>query len=331
MRDNELIGAWIRRFLLEHVVAERNLARNTQLSYRDTLVLLLPFAARNLKTPVDRLTVEHISAQLIRQFLDHLEKERHCNGATRNLRLGAIHSLAKFIGGRSPEHLAWCTEVRTVPFRKVSQPAMVYLDKPEMDAILNAPDRRTEQGARDYAVLLFLYNTGARADEAVHVTVEDLTWSGCASVQVMGKGSKLRRCPLWPSTVAVLKELVRGRAAHEAVFLNRLDQPLTRFGIYELVQRAVAEASTKLPTLKDKRISPHSIRHTSAVHMLRAGIDINTIRAFLGHVSLDTTHIYAEVDLEMKAKALAHCDIPGSAGPKRRPRDAETISFLRTL
>jgi site-specific recombinase XerD len=331
MRDNELIGAWIRRFLLEHVVAERNLARNTQLSYRDTLVLLLPFAARILKTPVDHLTVEHISAPLIRQFLDHLEKERHCSGATRNSRLGAIHSLAKFIGGRSPEHLAWCTAVRTVPFRKVSQPTMVYLDKPEIDAILSAPNRRTEQGARDYAVLLFLYNTGARADEVAHVTVEDLTWSGCASVQVMGKGSKRRRCPLWPQTVAVLKELVRGRAAQEAVFLNRLNQPLTRFGIYELVQRAVAQASTKLPILKIKRISPHSIRHTSAVHMLRSGIDINTIRAFLGHVSLDTTHIYAEVDLEMKAKALAHCDIPESVEPKRRPRDTETIRFLRTL
>jgi integrase/recombinase XerD len=331
MRDNNLIGPWIRRFLLEHLVAERNLARNTQLSYRDTLVLLLPFAACNLKTPIDRLTVEEISAPVIRQFLEHLETQRNCSGATRNLRLGAIHSLAKFIGVRSPEHLAWCTAVRTVPFRKVSQPTMVYLDKPEMDALLATPDRGTAQGTRDYAVLLFLYNTGARADEAVHVTIEDLTWTGCACVQLRGKGSKLRRCPLWPSTVAALKGLVRDRAATETAFLNRLGQPLTRFGIYELVQRVVAQASAKVPSLEGKRIGPHSIRHTSAVHMLRSGVDINTIRAWLGHVSLDTTHIYAEVDLEMKAKALAHCDIPGLAGRKRRQRDAGTVSFLRAL
>ena len=138
MRDNNRIGPWIRRFLLEHMVAERNLARNTQLSYRDTLVLLLPFAARNRKTPIDRLTVEEISPAVVRLFLEHLEKERNCCGATRNLRLGAIHALAKFIGLHSPEHLAWCTEIRTVPFRKVSQPTMAYLDKPEMEAILSA-------------------------------------------------------------------------------------------------------------------------------------------------------------------------------------------------
>lgn len=331
MRESNLIGPWIRRFILEHLVTERNLARNTQLSYRDTLVLLLPFAAATLKRPVDRLTVEEISPQVIRQFLEHVEKERHCGGATRNLRLGAIHSLAKFIGTHSPEHVAWCTTVRAVPYRKVSQATMVYLDKPEMDALLSAPNRGTEQGARDYAVLLFLYNTGARADEAAHVTIEDLNWSGCASVQVMGKGSKLRRCPLWPPTVAVLKELVRERTAKESVFLNRLGQPLTRFGIYDLVKRTVTQARAAMPSLQDKQIGPHSIRHTSAVHMLRAGVDINTIRAWLGHVSLDTTNIYAEVDLEMKAKALAHCDIPESAGRKRRQRDALTISFLRAL
>jgi integrase/recombinase XerD len=136
MHDNNLIGPWIRQFLLQHLVAERNLARNTQISYRDTLVLLLPFMGRTLKTPVDRLDVEDMSPQVIRCFLEHLEKERNCSGATRNLRLGAIHSLAKFIGEHSPEHIAWCAAVRTIPFRKVSQPMMAYLDKPEMDAEL---------------------------------------------------------------------------------------------------------------------------------------------------------------------------------------------------
>src|SRR5712691_4357778 len=260
MRNTTLMGPWMRRFLLEHLVAEPNLARNTQCSYRDTMVLLLPFMSRSLNTPVDRLTVSDLSPRLVRRFLEHLEKDRGCGGGTRNLRLGAIHSLAKFIGSHSPEHVAWCTEVRAVPFRKTTKPVMAYLDKPEMDAVLEAPDRGTEQGARDYAMLQFLYNTGARVEEAAQVTVGDLTWGSSSSVRLVGKGNKIRRCPLWPKTVGLLKTLVGSRGPHERVFLNRLGQPLTRFGIYTLVRRAVSQASTTMPSLKAKRISPHTVR-----------------------------------------------------------------------
>ena len=331
MRNTTSIGPWIRRFLLEHLVAERNLARNTQCSYRDTMVLLLPFMSRTLRTPVDRLTVSDLSPRLVRRFLEHLEKDRGCGGGTRNLRLGAIHSLAKFIGSHSPEHVAWCAEVRAVPFRKTGKPAMTYLEKPEMDAVLEAPDRATEQGARDYALLQFLYNTGARVDEAAHVTVGDLTWGSSSCVRLVGKGNKIRHCPLWPKTAGLLKTLVDSRGTHERVFLNRLGQPLTRFGIYTLVRRAVVQASAAMPSLKSKRISPHTVRHSTACHLLRAGVDINTIRGWLGHVSLDTTHVYAEVDLEMKAKALARCDIPGGTPPRHLRKDPGVIEFLRSL
>jgi len=331
MHNTTMMGPWMRRFLLEHLVAERNLARNTQCSYRDTMVLLLPFIIRSLKTPIDRLTVNHLSPPLVRRFLDHLERDRGCGGGTRNLRLGAIHSLAKFIGSRSPEHLAWCTEIRGVTFRKTPKPVMTYLDKPEMNAVLAAPDRSTERGARDYAILQFLYNTGARVDEAAQVTVADLTWGSPCSVRLLGKGNKIRRCPLWPKTAGMLKALVGNRGPQERVFVNRLGQPLTRFGMYNLVQRAVRKASTTMPSLKAKRISPHTVRHTSAVHLLRGGVDINTIRGWLGHVSLDTTHVYAEVDLEMKAKALAHCDIPESVRTRNKRKDGDVIEFLRSL
>ncbi len=331
MRNTTLMGSWIRRFLLEHLVAERNLARNTQCSYRDTMVLLLPFMSRSLKTPVDRLTVNDLSPRLVRRFLEHLEKDRGCGGGTRNLRLGAIHSLAKFLGSHSPEHVTWCAEVRAVPFRKTTKPVMAYLDKPEMDAVLEAPDRGTEQGARDHAMLQFLYNTGARVEEAAQVTVGDLTWGSSISVRLVGKGNKIRRCPLWPNTAGLLKTLVGSRGPHERVFLNRLGQPLTRFGIYTLVRRAVKQASTAMPSLKAKRISPHTVRHSTACHLLRAGVDINTIRGWLGHVSLDTTHVYAEVDLEMKAKALAHCEIPGGTRPRNWRKDTGVIEFLRLL
>lgn len=331
MRNTTLMGPWIRRFLLEHLVAERNLARNTQYSYRDTMVILLPFMSRTLKTPVDRLTVTDLSPRLVRRFLEHLEKDRGCGGGTRNLRLGAIHSLAKFIGSHSPEHVAWCSEVRAVPFRKTAKPSMTYLEKPEMDAVMEAPDRSTEQGARDHALLQFLYNTGARVEEAAQVTIADLTWGSSSSVRLIGKGNKTRLCPLWPKTAGLLKTLVGNRGPHERVFLNRLGQPLTRFGIYALVRKAVRRASTRVPSLKAKRISPHTVRHSTACHLLRAGVDINTIRGWLGHVSLDTTHVYAEVDLEMKAKALACCDIPGGTRPRHRRKDAGVIEFLRSL
>jgi len=331
MRNHNLVGPWIRRFLLEHLVSERNLARNTQISYRDALVLLLPFAARTLKTQVDKLAVDDLSPEVLRRFLEHLETERKCSGATRNARLGAIHSLARFIGNQSPEHIAWCAAVRNIPFRKVRQPTMAYLDKPEMDAILNAPNRGTAQGERDYALLLFLYNTGARVEEAVHVVIGDINWSGTGIVQLNGKGSKVRRCPLWQITLDVLKNLVVGRAVDQRVFLNRLGQPLTRFGAYDLVERNVARATAAMPSLSRKTISPHTLRHTTAVHLLRSGVDINTIRAWLGHVSLDTTHIYAEVDFEMKAKALTHLELPESPGPFKKRLDPDTLTFLRAL
>ena len=173
MRDRTLIGPWIRRFLLEHLVSDRNLTRNTQASYRDTLLLLLPFVSQAQKKPTDRLMIDDLSPSRLRSFLEYLEKERGCSGATRNLRLAAIHSLAKFIGMRSPEHVAWSTEIRAVPFKKTPKSSLTYLDKPEIDALLKAPDLRTPQGSRDYALLLFLYNTGARVEEAAHLTIDD--------------------------------------------------------------------------------------------------------------------------------------------------------------
>ena len=331
MPDPALLGPWIRRFLLEHVVAERNLARNTQTSYRDTLRLLLPFLQSVTGAAIDSLAVEALTPSIVRRFLAHLEQARGCGGATRNLRLGALHSLAKFIGSRSPEHLAWAIEVRAVPFKKTATPTLAYLDKPEVEAVLQAPNRQTLQGTRDFAVLLFLYNTGARADEAARLTVGDVTWGRTPAVRLLGKGNKTRQCPLWSRTATALQVQAGGRAASERVFRNRLGLPLTRFGIYQLVRRAVAAASRHLPALGQKRIGPHSMRHTCAVHLLRAGVDLNTIRAWLGHVSLDTTHIYAEVDLEMKAEALAACEAPAAARVKRWRKEPALMEFLRTL
>jgi site-specific recombinase XerD len=337
MPETAKLGSWVRRFLLDHLVGERNLARNTQRSYRDTLALLIPFIADKAHKEVDQLDVDHLTAEHVRQFLQHLEETRGCSVTTRNQRLATIHALARFIGERGPEHIEWCGQIQAVPFKKAAKTSITYLEKSEMDALLAAPDRNSSQGRRDYVLLLFLYNTGARADEAAQLNVGDLRLAHAprrdhSSVQIRGKGNKLRFCPLWPHTVRELDLLVGEKAPTEHVFMNRCGQPLTRFGIHTMVKRYVRRVSTAMPGLAAKRVSPHSIRHTCATHLLRAGVDINTIRAWLGHVSLDTTNVYAETDLEMKAAALAHCEVKGSSKPTKRWRqDAGLMAFLKSL
>jgi integrase/recombinase XerD len=336
MPDSALLGPWVRRFLLEHLVSERNLARNTQQSYRDTLRLLMPFAASASGKAIDRLCVEDLTADRIRSFLLELEQKRGCSAATRNQRLAAVRSLAHFIAQRSPEAVHWCGEIRGIAFKKTPRPLVNYLEKAEMDALLAAPDVKVAQGQRDHAVLLFLYNTGARADEAAQVRIADLELGQAPSrdssaVLIRGKGNKLRRCPLWNRTVNELLALVSGRAAEQRVFLNRRGQPLTRFGIHTLVERYAAAVEKTMPSLAVKGVSPHTIRHTTATHLLRAGVDINTIRAWLGHVSLTTTNIYAEVDLEMKAKALATCEVEEDEAKTPWREDESLMAFLRSL
>jgi site-specific recombinase XerD len=336
MSDTAKLGPWVRRLLLEHLVGDRNLARNTQRSYRDTLALLIPFIAAKVHKPIDQLDVDHITADRVRQFLQSLEQTRGCSVATRNQRLAVIHALARFIGERCPERIEWCGQLRAIPFKRAAKTPIAYLDKPEMDALLAAPDRNATQGHRDYALLLFLYNTGARADEAAHVTIGDLHLAHVpqrdhSSVQIHGKGNKLRPCPLWPHTASELTTLISGRAPTEHVFLNRCGRPITRFGIHTMVRRYAQRTSVKMPKLATKRVSPHSIRHTAATHLLRAGVDINTIRAWLGHVSINTTNIYAETDLEMKAEALARCEVNESKRKRKWTQDARLMAFLRSL
>ncbi|SFT81923.1 tyrosine-type recombinase/integrase [Paraburkholderia aspalathi] len=330
MSNTEMLGPWLRRFLLEYLVSERNLALNTQRSYRDMLVVLLPFMAKNLTKPVDQLRVLDLSPKLVRAFLSHLEEKRHCGTGTRNQRLGALHALARFVGEHSPEHIDWCAQIRAIPYKKASQATISYLEKREMEALLNAPDRQTAQGRRDYALLMFLYNSGARASEAASLRIRDLDgYRKCACIT--GKGGKQRICPLWPTTFNVLDPLIVDRDSAEPVFLNRYGKSITRFGIHTLIERYALRAREQAPSLASKRVSPHLIRHTTATHLLRAGVDINTIRGWLGHASLNTTNVYAEIDLETKARALASC-APTTQRARKSWRSQPTLmDFLRSL
>lgn len=331
MTDTSLFGPWVRRFLLEYLVKERNLSINTRSSYRDMLILFLSYTSSYLKKPVDRLKIKDLSPKLVKHFLQHLEQDRHCNTGTRNQRLGGLHALARFIGENSPEHLEWCTQIRLIPFKKTTKPAITYLDKPEMDALLAAPNRNTPQGQRDYTILLFLYNSGVRASEAANLKIRDIDWFR-QSVKTIGKSYKYRICPLWPITMEQLHKMTDQRDFKEHVFLNRNGKPITRFGIHTLVKRHSLKAASQMSSLKTKQVSPHVIRHTTATHLLRSGVDINTIRAWLGHVSINTTNIYAETDLEIKAKALAACS-PIDTVKKMKPwrKQHDLMAFLRGL
>lgn len=329
-----LIGIWVRRFLLEYLVGERNYSLNTQASYRDTMRVFLPWAARQLHKHVDELSVEDLADDVIRGFLTHLENERKLKVSSRNQRLAAIHALAHFIAMHSPEHVAWCTKIRTIPFKKPFQPALGYLEKDEMNALLDAPDRKTPLGRRDRTVILFLYNTGARASEAASLKIMNLALGQSAAVTLHGKGNKDRVCPLWPATTEALAPIIEGRSPEEPVFLGRGGKrSVTRHTVLWIVRRAAAEAVKNCPSLQKRRVVPHTIRHTTAVHLLRAGVDINTIRAWLGHVSLVTTNIYAEVDFEMKAKALAKCEVSLPYRSSRVPskHGDSLMEFLRSL
>jgi integrase/recombinase XerD len=331
MREHHLAAPWIRRFLLEHLVGDRNLSINTRDSYRDTLRLALPFVAQKAGLPIDKLDITDISPQRIRDFLAYVEKQRKCSIGTRNQRLAGLHALARFIGEHSPEHIDWCAQVRLIPSKRRQRALVDYLTEGEMQALLEAPRQSTDQGRRDYALLLFLYNSGARASEAISVRIEDLNIRD-RLVRIVGKGNKVRVCPLWPNTVDHLRYLVRGRDGHEVLFRNRLDQPFTRFGIHTLVERHAAAAARQEPSIRSKRVSPHTIRHSTATHLLRSGADLNTIRGWLGHVSLDTTNVYAELDIEAKAAALAKC-VPRTRIARQSPwKDKpKLMDFLRSL
>jgi site-specific recombinase XerD len=333
--DPGALSPWVRRFLLEHLIGERSLSGNTQRSYRDTLRLLLPYVARCVSRPVDALRVEDVSADVVRGFLRELE-QRGCGPATRNQRLAAIRTLARFIGGHCPEFLQWAGAIRNIPVKKTRSHPVHYLEKTEMDALLAAPERQTALGQRDHALLLFLLNTGARASEVAQARIRDLEL-GVASgadrswVVIHGKGAKERHCPLWKRTVEEVRLLVHGRGADRHIFVNRCGNALTRFGVRGIVQRHADVAARAVPSLVRKRVSTHTIRHTAAMHLLREGVDINTIRAWLGHESLSTTNVYAEADLEMKAKALAACEISEEATSPPWREDQDLMAFLQSL
>lgn len=299
----------LREFFIDHMPRVRGMSPHTVCSYRDAVTLLLRFLAERHERDVVKLDFKDLSPDDVIAFLHHLEAERHNTAATRNSRLAAIHAFVRFAATNHPEHLELCQRILAVPFKRARPRLVEYLDAREIAAILDAPDRTIPDGRRDHALLLTLFNTGARVQEILDVRPSDLQLVRPYQVRLRGKGRKERICPLWARTVKILRALFEERGIEptstQQLFRNRRGEPLTRFGVRYLLRKYANDARAVVTTLDAKRVHPHVIRHTTAVHLLQAGVDLVTISHWLGHSSVETTNRYAAVDLEVKRAAIA--------------------------
>ena len=328
----------LRTFFSQHLPLTRGLSPRTVSSYRDTFVLLLRFLSARHHSGVVVLTLDHLAVEDVLAFLDHLETDRKNGVATRNARLAAIHAFARFVATRDPERVEISQRLLAVPTKRGPARAVDYLEADEVRAMLEAVTRQTRDPVRDYALLLTLFNTGARVQELLDVRPSDLQLARPASVRLLGKGRKERVCPLWPETADALRALLgvtpASAPATMPIFRNHRGAPMTRFGVRYLLRRYAARARPAAPSLATKRVHPHTYRHSAAVHLLRAGVDLVTISHWLGHASIETTNRYAAVDLETKRDALTRAGaITATAQPAITSwrTEASVLEWLEAL
>jgi len=331
---NHPLASFIKRFFSHYLPVQKGLSVNTILAYRDAVKLLLCHAADTVKIAVDELAVEDLSEKIVLGFLDHLEQSRGCSTRSRNARLAAIRSLFEYIARQEPVLLVHCGQIRAIPLKRAEHKTVDYLNEKQMQAVLDAVDVNSRTGVRDRALLMVLYNTGARVSEIVALELGDLRLDDSAQIRLLGKGRKERSCPLWAETVTLLNSYLQQRApkdpATQQVFLNANGAPITRFGIRYTTRKYGTQAQVKQPDMTAKRVNPHTIRHTSAMHLLRAGNDINMVSYWLGHADINTTHIYVEIDMEMKQKMIAKAGAPniGDKIPWQQPHVLQWLSQL---
>lgn len=324
----------LHRFFGDHMPLARGLSPHTVLSYRDAFALLLRFLGARKGCEVVALDLPDLEPQSVIEFLDHLETDRANCAATRNARLAAIHAFARFVAAQHPEHLAICQRLLAVPFKRARARWVDYLEEDEIAAMLGATDRTTADGRRDHALLLVMFNTGGRVQEILDIRPRDLQLARPLQVRICGKGRKERICPLFPRTAEVLSLLLAetGLEANssERLFRNRRGEPLTRFGVRYLLRKYAVLACATAPGLACKRVHPHTMRHSSAVHLLQSGVDMISISHWLGHASVETTNRYAVVDLEAKRAALAKAGPIGEDDPELATWRSE-VSILAWL
>lgn len=323
----------LRAFFCEWAT-QRNLSPHTIRSYRDTWRLFLRFASERYRRPVSKLRLDDLTDKVVLDFLEHGERVRHGSIGTRNCRLAALRSFFAFTAAREPSAVAQCNAVSHVPAKRAARPALCYLDANEVEGILAQPDRCTPEGQRDHALFSFLYNTGARIQEALDVCPNAIRFAAPATVRLFGKRRRERICPLWPETVQLLQALLRRRPRpdDQPVFVNRYGQPLGASGVRFKLTQYVKSAAQTIPSLAKKDVSPHTFRHATAVALIAAGVDIAVVRSWLGHASVDTTAHYAQANLATKRTALAKLSPPkkGVLVP-RWNRNEDVLTWLDSL
>jgi site-specific recombinase XerD len=322
----------LQAFFCSRLIQQRNVSHQTVSSYRDTFRLLLRFTERKLGKTAANLQLADINAPLILSFLDNLELQQSNCIRSRNTRLAAIRSFLQYAALQEPTALPGIQQVLAIPLKRFDRPMIKYLTQAEMQAILEAPNIQTWSGQRDHALLTTLYNSGARVSEIIAVRRLDFESMRCQALNLHGKGRKERVVPLWTSTRRLLKAWITqiGADPQQPLFPNRFGQMMSRSGVVSRLRMAVTNAITQCPSLNDKVVSPHVIRHTTAMHLLQAGVDLSVIALWLGHESVITTHQYLEADLRMKEKALAKLQPPNVHPTRYKPSD-DVLSFLDGL
>lgn len=337
MSTQTTLPSLLRGFFEEYLAAQRDVSPNTIYAYRDAIKLLLHFAARRSGRQVIRLRLADLDPDTVLAFLQHLETERRNCVATRNCRLVAVHRFFAYVVDRDPRQADLCRRVLDIPVKKAVSSIITYLDRDEVKAVLAAPNPSHRFGLRDLALLTFLYNTGARASEAVNLCIRDVRFETPALVHILGKGRKERACPLWPETVKALRAYLEQRGdenqTEAPLFLNAHGGRLGRFGVVSIVKRHVAAAAEVQPSLAAKSISPHTFRHTAAMHLLQSGVELNVIKSWLGHVSITTTSQYVEIDMAMKRDAIQRCPppVPTPCGESPWHSRKDIIEWLEDL
>ena len=330
MTSHETLGRYLRHFFVDYLVGQRDASPHTVHAYRDAIRGLLLHAAQVRHRQVSDLGPDDLDHTLVLSYLQAIEQGRGNSPSTRNLRLTAIRSFFRAVAQVAPEHLQQAQRILAIPQKRTTAREVGYLTVDEVQALLRQPPLETWMGRRDNALLRFLYNTGARVQEALDVSVGHIRYEAPSHVRLLGKGRKERLCPLWPETVSAVQLALRDSTddayPDTPLFTNQQGNPLTRCGVRYILAKYVRLAATSCPSLREKRIHPHTMRHTTAMHLLQSGVDLNTIRCWLGHVDLTTTNRYVEADLEAKRQALGEVNSPG-----RRRAPAVNRSLLTWL
>lgn len=332
MSDPADFPGLLERFFADRLMRQRQASPHTIAGYRDTFRLLLLFAQRQLGKPPSSLVLEDLDSRLIGAFLDHLEKERGNSSRSRNVRLAAVHSFFQFVAFQEPAKVALIQRVLAMPGKRYDRRLVGFLVPEEVDAILAAPDRSTWVGRRDYVLLLLAVQTGLRVSELTALRPDDIRLGPGAHVQCMGKGRKERCVPLRKEAVSALRVWMAEIAQRpwEYLFPNVRGGKLSPDGVQFLLAKHVEAARRTCPSLVKKRVSPHVLRHTTAMELLRHGVDRSVIALWLGHESMETTQAYLAADLEMKQRALAKLE-PGKAKPSLYRPDDKLLAFLKGL